>query len=63
VFGRAAAACAARFACLCFWLIHVDPRHCSHAADAWGTRNAGQLIPVLGPSPNSVPETRGKQHF
>jgi len=46
VSGRAAAAWAPR--CVCFrpWPIHVDHRHCSHAADAWATRDRG--IPHSG---------------
>jgi hypothetical protein len=58
VFGRAGAACAARCACLRPWMIHVDPRHCSHAADAWATRTRGTAYSGLDPSLNSVSETR-----
>ena len=38
VFCRAAEEFDGRCVCLCPWLIHVDPRHCSYAADAWATR-------------------------
>jgi hypothetical protein len=59
VFDRAAEACDGRCVCLRPWLIHVDFRHCSHAADAWVTRTRGTSHSGLGPSLNSVSETRG----
>ena len=63
VFGCAAEACDGRCVCLRPWLIHVDPRHCSQAADAWATRTRGTPHSSLDPIPNSVSKTRGISNY
>jgi hypothetical protein len=63
VFGRAAEEFDGRCVCLRPWLIHVDPRQCSYAADAWATRTRGTPHSGLRPSLNSVSETRGTSNY
>jgi hypothetical protein len=63
VFGRTAEACDGRCICLRPWLIHVDRRHCNHAADAWailtcGTPHSGLVLYL-----KSVSETRGIRSY
>ena len=63
VFCRAAEAFDGRCVYLRPWLIHVDPRHCSYAADAWATRTRGTPHFGLDLSLNSVSETRGTSNY
>jgi hypothetical protein len=63
VLGRADATWASRCVSLRPLLIHVDPRHCSHAADARATRDRDAPHSGLGPSLNSVSETRGASNY
>ena len=54
VFCRAAEEFDGRCVYLFPWLIHVDPRHCSCAVDAWATLIRGTPPSGLDPSLNSV---------
>jgi hypothetical protein len=39
-----------RCVCLRPWQIHVDPRHCNYAADAWATGTRGRVSVTRGTS-------------